>query len=603
MYSAYITELDKIREHPKADTLVIAEVFYTDVVIKKDVFKLGDKVVYFPTDGVLNEDFCKDNNLLRSDGGYIHENRRVKAISLRGVKSDGLIMPIDVLSKYIDTNELKSGDQINVINGVEICKKYIPGTKGRPKGPSHTPKKKHGGKYLFPQHKDTNQLRYNLNNFKEGDELILTEKVHGCFDSKARVRLFNKKDLVRISTIKKGDIVVGYKNNKIVPSKVLNVFKNGKTKNWVEVIFTRKGLGKQKIGKIKCTPNHRFFRKNKRDFMEIKDFKIGDEIFLLCEDKTITNVQKQKYKIPEEFQNIEIEDNLDNEINEVCYTFQNNPQKILEINNIKMERGTFRYDLETETGNYVVSDCLVHNSSGRSSNALKKTNRSNFLSKLLRLYLKPKEEYEYIMGSRRVNIPLDKIDEKEGFHGGNNFRLKAHNKLSDKIYKGECWYYEISGYDDNGNPIMPKVSNEKLKDKEFIKRYGDITHFKYNINSGNDIWVYRITMVNPDGIEVDYSWDQVKYRCDQVGVKSVPELDRFYFTTIDDLVDRVDKLVDGPSTIDRTHLREGVVVRVNNRPGFSAYKDKNMSFKILEGIIKTDSKEPDMEEAEEAFIE
>lgn len=420
MYKAYITELNKIREHPNADRLKIAEVFYTDVVIRKNVFELGDKVIYFPADGVLNKDFCKDNNLLREDGGYIHPNRRVKAISLRGAKSDGLILPIDVLSKYTNVDKLKSGDKIDVLNGVEICKKYVPGKK-KGKGPTQTPKKKHRTKYLFPQHLDTNQLRYNLNNFKEDDEIVITEKIHAT--------------------------------------------------------------------------------------------------------------------------------------------------------------------------------------SGRSAYTLKKTNRSNFLSKLFRIHLKPKEEYEYIMGSRRVNIPLDKVDEKDGFHGGNEFRLKAHNKFSDKLHKQEVIYYEIIGYDDNGNPIMPKVSNKKLEDEEFIKRYGDTTHFRYGLDTGNDVYVYRMTMINPDGIEIDYSWDYIKYRCDQMGVKCVPELDRFYFTGIDSLVSKVDELVEGPSTIDPTHLREGVVVRINNRPGFSAYKDKSYSFKVLEGIIKDSSDAPDIEEAEEELIE
>ena len=48
-----------------------------------------------------------------------------------------------------------------------------------------------------------------------------------------------------------------------------------------------------------------------------------------------------------------------------------------------------------------------------------------------------------------------------------------------------------------------------------------------------------------------------------------------------------------------THIREGVVVRVVNRPRFCAYKHKNWSFKVLEGIVKVDASAPDMEEAEE----
>lgn len=413
----FIIEINKTREIPHANTLKIAEIFHRDVLVHKS-FEIGDKCVYFASDSVLDRDFCKKNKLLREDGGYVHDNCRIKAINLLGTKSDGLILPIDVLSDYIDVNDLKVGDIIDTLGGVAICKKYIPGGK-KNKNTRPMQKKKHRVKYLFPEHKDTSQLRYNLGNIKEGDEIVITEKIHAT--------------------------------------------------------------------------------------------------------------------------------------------------------------------------------------SGRSGYVLKRTNRSNFLSRLFRIHLSPKEEYEYIMGSRRVNIPLSKVNDKEGFHGGNEFRLKAHNNFTDKLHKQEIVYYEIIGFDDNGKPIMPIVNNAKLKDKEFIKKYGDSTHFRYGLNSGNDVYVYRITTINPDGIEIDYSWDQVKYRCEQMGVKCVPELDRFYFDNTDNLINKIDELVEGPSTIDQTHIREGVVVRINNKPFFSAYKDKSVNFKILEGIIK-DSGIPDIEEAEEAFV-
>jgi hypothetical protein len=57
---------------------------------------------------------------------------------------------------------------------------------------------------------------------------------------------------------------------------------------------------------------------------------------------------------------------------------------------------------------------------------------------------------------------------------------------------------------------------------------------------------------------------------------------------------------DGPDPVGKTHVREGVVVRILNRPKFCAYKHKNWSFKALEGIVKVEAEAPDMEEAQEA---
>ena len=60
-----------------------------------------------------------------------------------------------------------------------------------------------------------------------------------------------------------------------------------------------------------------------------------------------------------------------------------------------------------------------------------------------------------------------------------------------------------------------------------------------------------------------------------------------------------DKFYDGVDPIGKTHWREGVVVRIINRPKFCAYKHKNFEFKVLEGIIKDTATAPDMEESQE----
>ena len=57
---------------------------------------------------------------------------------------------------------------------------------------------------------------------------------------------------------------------------------------------------------------------------------------------------------------------------------------------------------------------------------------------------------------------------------------------------------------------------------------------------------------------------------------------------------------DGADPIGKSHVREGVVCRIVNRPKFTAYKHKNFAFKVLEGIIKDTAAAPDMEEQQEA---
>ena len=63
--------------------------------------------------------------------------------------------------------------------------------------------------------------------------------------------------------------------------------------------------------------------------------------------------------------------------------------------------------------------------------------------------------------------------------------------------------------------------------------------------------------------------------------------------------DIAEQYYDGADPIGLTHVREGVVVRIVNRPKFAAFKHKNWNFKFLEGIAKANADAPDMEEIQE----
>lgn len=246
----------------------------------------------------------------------------------------------------------------------------------------------------------------------------------------------------------------------------------------------------------------------------------------------------------------------------------------------------------------------MHGTSARTSNALKaekkyKKGINYLISKLFKkLPYKEFKNWEYVSGSRRVVLK----DYDGGFYGSNQFRRQHHDKFESKLNKGETVYYEIVGYQNKDRPIMGTVSNKKTNDKEFIKKYGETTVYSYGCENGeSDIYMYRMSTTNEDGVEIDYPRDLVKLRADQMGEKCTPELDRFIFTTIEDLNERVSKYEDGEDPIGKTHIREGVVVIIEGKEKFKAFKQKNFNFKQLEGIIK-DSGVVDMEEEESAKI-
>lgn len=431
MYCGYITTINHLRKHSNADRLQCTTVFGNNVILDLS-YQEGQRVVFFPTDGQLSAEFANENNLVRKKdengnniGGYLNpEKRNITALKLRGEKSEGLVLPIEVLSKYTNVDKLKDGDQITILNGHEICKKYIPNSKkrgghGSSSGNISRNKKEEKEKVSYPffvEHIDTAQLAYNQKAFKEGDICYITLKMHGT------------------------------------------------------------------------------------------------------SARTANTIQVTKKKAP------------------------------------KLLKALFG--------------------------------------------MKDKEiiEYQPVSGTRRTTLR----DYEGGWHGSDVFRKKYHDLFKDKLPKGMEVFYEIVGWVNESTTIMGKCSNKLVKDKEFSNQYGKETVFSYGCQTGqSDCYVYRMTMTNPDGYSVELPWEQVQAECERMGVKCVPTFERFLFTTWEDLMARVEKYYDGVDPVGKTHIREGVVVRIDNRSKFTAYKHKNFYFKVLEGIIKDTAEEPDMEEAEE----
>ena len=52
MYCAYVTTIKELRKHSNADRLLCATIFGNNVIVDLS-YKEGQKVVYFPVDGVI----------------------------------------------------------------------------------------------------------------------------------------------------------------------------------------------------------------------------------------------------------------------------------------------------------------------------------------------------------------------------------------------------------------------------------------------------------------------------------------------------------------------------------------------------------------------
>lgn len=152
-----IQQIEELKSISGADKIDTARIKGWWVVVQKDQFKVGDEVIYYEIDSFLplrpEYDFLLKGGKPKKmiyDGKEI-EGIRLRTVKLRGQLSQGLIMPMDVLTRHIvatdeDGNIMKApevGDDITDIMGVKKYEAPIPAClAGKVKGsfPSFIPK-------------------------------------------------------------------------------------------------------------------------------------------------------------------------------------------------------------------------------------------------------------------------------------------------------------------------------------------------------------------------------------------------------------------------------------------------------------------------------
>lgn len=185
-YCGIVVKLAAITPIEGADRIVKTSIFGSDVIIGKE-HNVGDIGVWFPAEVQLSYDFIKQNNLYRkkelnadqTKTGYLEENGRVKSLKLKFGISTALWMPISSLDFVLKGETIDIGTGFNVINGVEICKKYVR-KYNKAKGPATTPKLVDKvDRRVFPEHVDTSHLAREIEDLSLDDVISVTVKLHG----------------------------------------------------------------------------------------------------------------------------------------------------------------------------------------------------------------------------------------------------------------------------------------------------------------------------------------------------------------------------------------------------------------------------------------
>lgn len=154
--------LDEVLPHPNADRLELAVVGGYRCVVGKGQFQAGELVAYLPEAAVLPAPLIEELGLTGKLAGP--EKNRIHPVSLRGALSQGVVM------------KARAGWSVgqSVMEELGVAK-FVP----------EIPKELLGSAYALEEHErldfDIENIKAYPHLFELGEEIVLTEKVHGVF--------------------------------------------------------------------------------------------------------------------------------------------------------------------------------------------------------------------------------------------------------------------------------------------------------------------------------------------------------------------------------------------------------------------------------------
>lgn len=197
-YCATVVRIPKLVKLDNADRLMGIPMFGLQAITDLSHHE-GELGILFPAETQLSDQFCHFNslyrhsekNLINTNVGYLEDNRRVRAIKLRGNRSDALWLPLACIEYAVgtDVEKLREGDQFNVIDGYDICQKYVRKVR-EPRFQSKQPKAEpRVDERQFPQHFDSLNYQRVDRNIPLGARVVVTQKLHGTSIRVGHVRV------------------------------------------------------------------------------------------------------------------------------------------------------------------------------------------------------------------------------------------------------------------------------------------------------------------------------------------------------------------------------------------------------------------------------
>ena len=226
-YVATICKITELFPIENSDNLLRTVVNGFDIVVDKST-KVGDTVVYFPTECAICPEFLSVNNLfefterernanyaevevalaecneikddaernerfkeIKRMAGFFNKHGRVRAINLRGCPSLGFLAKPELFERMFPNTtfdwENNIGVQFDTVDDVRFVKKYVPNIPVARSGNGGGKTKKQKALKRFDRlvegqfefHPDTTFLNVNMWRFNADSKVSITKKIHG----------------------------------------------------------------------------------------------------------------------------------------------------------------------------------------------------------------------------------------------------------------------------------------------------------------------------------------------------------------------------------------------------------------------------------------
>jgi RNA ligase (TIGR02306 family) len=285
-HAVNVIRVERMERHPNADKLDLVHIDGFTCAVRRGDFNAGDLGVYIEPDFVVPTD--------RPQFAFLGENKRIKSRRLRGVWSQGLLMP---LSDFPGLLGVKAGECVMERLGIT---RYEPPMVGEHRAPRNGSKlgnngaeRPHASLANVPVY-DLENLRKHNNELEYGESVVVSEKLHGCVPSGAAITMADGTRR-RMCNVEVGDYVLGVDaDGRAVASKVLRKFDNGPAVDgWVKIVGQRRKAGRgSSIFALKCTPNHRVWCASKNEYVEARSLAVGDQLTIARSEMEMTPIQR-----------------------------------------------------------------------------------------------------------------------------------------------------------------------------------------------------------------------------------------------------------------------------------------------------------------------